>query len=424
MTSCNTLKMLCAVLVSSLITFFPQISFGQGAYNQDDTYSTSPKRTKKVKKKKGISGLSNADDIFLGSPSIERLRVSDGNSIHGDNIFWVLLSKQDNKWAVGHIYGNVSDATAQLSKEKRGSEELLVFSPDLRLVEPFFARYVDWFKRTKPSRAERKPGDYSCTSGDNTIRPAYNPCDSSLTVASRPGSDAVVNVLGGIATLGMVHLAGGTTYGTSIDKNKVLVAVHESGVFPQLVSMREEYKIRIYREKFDAAKNSNDYKSFIALVERTGFDPDKRLEIARKALADFELKQYRQYFSNANSIGDCEQFIQQYSQYDPEHLVPKVKKRLDGLKKQQALDEKNSQARIHAENEKLKAQLNAWRKKLRVGEDTFCGPVIEVRHPMIKIAVSATLSGYNNEVWLKANQVYPPSMAGCRNVNGHISPAF
>lgn len=65
-------------------------------------------------------------------------------------------------------------------------------------------------------------------------------------------------------------------------------------------------------------------------------------------------------------------------------------------------------------------KLTAFRKSLKIGDDTFCGPVIEVRYPMIKIAVSAQLPGYTSEAWLKASEVYP-AQYGCRNENGRLS---
>lgn len=62
----------------------------------------------------------------------------------------------------------------------------------------------------------------------------------------------------------------------------------------------------------------------------------------------------------------------------------------------------------------------AWRKTLQVGSDTFCGPVIEVRHPMVKIFISVQLQGFGNEAWLKSSDIFPPEY-GCRNVNGRLS---
>ncbi len=68
------------------------------------------------------------------------------------------------------------------------------------------------------------------------------------------------------------------------------------------------------------------------------------------------------------------------------------------------------------------SKLAQWRKQKRqVGEDTFCGPIIEVRTPMVKIALNAQIQGFHNEAWLKGGDLYPAEY-GCRNVNGKLSP--
>ncbi len=67
------------------------------------------------------------------------------------------------------------------------------------------------------------------------------------------------------------------------------------------------------------------------------------------------------------------------------------------------------------------ARQNKFRKALKIGDDTFCGPVIETRQPMIKIAVNAQLQGFASEAWLRSSQVFTPEY-GCRNVNGRLSP--
>lgn len=89
--------------------------------------------------------------------------------------------------------------------------------------------------------------------------------------------------------------------------------------------------------------------------------------------------------------------------------------------RQEAIRHRELAAQDAAQKRELAAQLNKWRKSLRIGDDTFCGPVIEVRQPMIKIALNAQLPGYGNEAWLKMSEIFPAS-AGCRNYNGHLSP--
>ena len=65
-------------------------------------------------------------------------------------------------------------------------------------------------------------------------------------------------------------------------------------------------------------------------------------------------------------------------------------------------------------------RLAQWRKTLQIGDDTHCGPVIEVRRPMYKVALIAQIQGFGNESWLKEAELFTPEY-GCRNVNGRLS---
>lgn len=91
------------------------------------------------------------------------------------------------------------------------------------------------------------------------------------------------------------------------------------------------------------------------------------------------------------------------------------------------LEEQEQQRRQEAQRKEeaaKQAKLEAWRKTIKVGDDTFCGPIIELRQPMVRIAIKVPLAGYPSEAWLKSSELYPDWMAGCRNVNGQIRPMF
>lgn len=98
-----------------------------------------------------------------------------------------------------------------------------------------------------------------------------------------------------------------------------------------------------------------------------------------------------------------------------------------GMEKIRPLLEKRRQAELALQKEREKIarqedQRNAeFRKTLKIGTDTFCGPVIELRRPMVKIAVNVQLQGFGTEAWLKESQIYP-AYCGCRNINGQLSP--
>jgi hypothetical protein len=55
--------------------------------------------------------------------------------------------------------------------------------------------------------------------------------------------------------------------------------------------------------------------------------------------------------------------------------------------------------------------------KLKVGDNTHCGMVIEIKRPVIKIQ---TMVG---ERWFKVNQIYPKGETSCRFYNGeYVEP--
>jgi hypothetical protein len=114
-----------------------------------------------------------------------------------------------------------------------------------------------------------------------------------------------------------------------------------------------------------------------------------------------------------------------FATVDFDNLVPNARQRLtdrlaraDADAKEAARKKAEAEALARKEEEK---RVNAWRKTLALGSDTFCGPVIAVNGPMIKIAVRFQLQGFGNEAWLKAVEVFPPDY-GCNNTNGRLSP--
>lgn len=115
-------------------------------------------------------------------------------------------------------------------------------------------------------------------------------------------------------------------------------------------------------------------------------------------------------------------FIDKYAVYDPEKLVPKARNSLELLQRQKELEDRQLQELIRASVAAKQAKLEAWRRSLKVGVDTYCGPIIEARPPMYKLAIIVPLQGYPSEVWAKAAELFPPDMANCRNTNGRISP--
>jgi len=76
-----------------------------------------------------------------------------------------------------------------------------------------------------------------------------------------------------------------------------------------------------------------------------------------------------------------------------------------------------------AEESKRKAQakvLAEFRKNLKVGDETNCGPIIEIRRPMVKVYKPIRLPGYPNEHWLRVTDLFPAIMGSCDAHNGQL----
>lgn len=159
------------------------------------------------------------------------------------------------------------------------------------------------------------------------------------------------------------------------------------------------------------------------------------------------------YRSQANNIfginpkrADVEAFIRQKSSTvldnwrntDFDGLLSKAREVLIGIEQREKSEAQAAQKQIllaeerrhqaaalerqaaALERQRIEARESEWRKTLKIGDDTFCGRVIEIKKPMVKIAVSAQLPGYTNEAWLKMEELFPPTY-GCRNTNGKLS---
>lgn len=201
---------------------------------------------------------------------------------------------------------------------------------------------------------------------------------------------------------------------------------------PSLLTATRSCPVKLDTEKVQAALQSADVAAWLV-----AFKDDQKIRI------------YRGYFSAIRTSKDAESFIQGYQQFDPESLVAKAHELKESLlqAESQAAEQKvQEQERLKAEKEKQRTEQIAnerareeaqaklqqnretrtreFRSKLAIGSDTFCGPVIAIRTPMVQIAVNAPLPGYSAEPWLKLEDIYPADIAGCKNSNGRLTPAF
>jgi len=83
--------------------------------------------------------------------------------------------------------------------------------------------------------------------------------------------------------------------------------------------------------------------------------------------------------------------------------------------RQRQIEEAKERKKQEIEQAQERKKLAAFRKSLREGDDTNCGPIIEVKGKLVKVAFA--VANYGNEHWIKRDQILSTEY-GCRFVNG------
>lgn len=188
-----------------------------------------------------------------------------------------------------------------------------------------------------------------------------------------------------------------------LDTEKVQAALKSADVAAWLSAFKENRKLQTYRGYFAAIRTSKDVDSFIEFYQK--FDPEGLVAKARE---------------QKEPLLQAEAKAAEQKAQDQERLkAEKEKQRTEQIANERAREE--AQAKLQQQRE---ARTREFRSKLAIGSDTFCGPVIAIRHPMVQVAVNAPLPGYSAEPWLKLEEIYPADIAGCKNSNGRLTPVF
>ncbi len=152
-------------------------------------------------------------------------------------------------------------------------------------------------------------------------------------------------------------------------------------------------------------------------------------------------------FLSAKTADEFDAFIEKYSSYKyASTLIPLAEKNRDSLKMQEKRrkeeEQKNakiyeqkvikSEKQLERENEALanieekairnfQNNITSFRKTLKKGAETNCGPVLDIKNSSIKVYFPVKNVG--NEHWIDANKIFPKTH-GCRFVNGnYVAPA-
>lgn len=166
----------------------------------------------------------------------------------------------------------------------------------------------------------------------------------------------------------------------------------------QAKKLAGEYWLSIYRTEANGIFNSSN-PSLSALAEFARKVPEDKAtlwsEVDFDSLAEKAMAKYK---------------------------IAKEKEDREAAERKRAQEAVTAKLRAEAEAQAQveETRIKAWRRTLKIGDDTFCGPIIEVRFPMIKLALNAQIQGFTSEPWLKVNDTFPPEY-GCLNRNGKLS---
>jgi hypothetical protein len=216
---------------------------------------------------------------------------------------------------------------------------------------------------------------------------------------------------------------------------------YNSGSRPPLVSISKPEFLRVYSTEKEL--NQTSKYSQLETIKAHYAQENQRVvgeyaSVEIEAKENYKIEQKANFVSLANSKA-TRNFLTTYERLDLVGLIPEAKSKLNVQLKaeekervrqaklaeeRRIVDEKEKHRQDILAEQKIIAEakdLKSWRISLKIGSDTFCGPVIDINEVMVKIAVRVQLSGYASEAWLKRGELYPPSM-GCQNRNGILSP--
>jgi hypothetical protein len=133
--------------------------------------------------------------------------------------------------------------------------------------------------------------------------------------------------------------------------------------------------------------------------------------------------QYRSAFINIKTSAGAASFIQKHQNDDIDNLIPEARVLETELKAKEELAREAEEGRrqLQARANEIERQKRTTyarvstielRKKIKLGDETHCGMVIDTKLPLVKVQ---TMIG---ERWFKLDQIYPRGGAPCQFHNG------
>jgi len=287
---------------------------------------------------------------------------------------FVLVEQSGGFWQIKGISSNPNDVLRVIS-----SQEVLYVNPTLNFVGPYF----------EVASINRSSGLFDChTLYQKTDDRKYSPCNSALTE-----SDTMIGI--GKSLLALPTLGASLGSARGLDKSKILDIVQQTRLFAAISQdikrKKQQSWVQNYRHDFQTAKTSTQLGRFIDKYSHN--DPEG---LVRQAKYMREIALTQELEEKARQEARAEQA------------------RLQAKKEQIARQQLEKERRVGIERVAME-----FRKHLREGMETNCGPVLELRGDLVKVYFP--VANYGNEHWVRKDKVYHTAL-GCRFRNGQYMP--
>ena len=302
---------------------------------------------------------------------------------------------------------------------------------------------------TKVSAAERERGPgygnrwecYSRLTGGSGYREAtsYSICSSELTKSATTSGEALAGSLN--------MLFGSKRSYVAVDREKILEIAGASGL---IAMVEQEVNDRIALEEkkkqdLEDARQKAEQDRIASDLSAEQGDANAKYQRGLFYLGNQDWNsEAEKWFEKANAAGSSDAAYKlgliKYDHYKDWDAAERhwtkasnggnadAKQRLSefhAMKKRIALERE-----LQLQNERAEAvrQANerkrvvAFRKSLKEGDETNCGPVIETKKNLIKVAFA--VSNYGNEHWIRRDEIFPTNY-DCSFYNGNYrAPRF
>lgn len=331
--------------------------------------------------------------------------VDDVEILSGDDkgiAYYVTLQQENQHWKINNISKDL------ITPEDYKAVEILGVSDDLKTIKPAFQMFIGAGKYS-----------FSCSKGGNeyikqrvaTVPNVYNPCESQFTSVNK--SKAIIsNAFNTAFRLGLNVATGQVIYTVDTDKDKIKEIIKQTALIDKVKEYDSAQKLMAYRQAFKSAYTSQMLQRVID--EYKDNDPENLISVAiteKKALETKEMALHQK------RLDEIKQDLERREAMDKANAEEEQRKEVDY---QNFIAEQEKQKAVR--HKQLTSEVRKFQTTIKIGSETNCGPVLEIKASLIKVYMP--VKEYGNEHWLKKSSLYPSSYS-CSFYNGqYVEPTI